>query len=72
VCISVRPASQGADLGWTSTQGTASIPTITANYTPSSTSPIDSSFTPVPTQAGIVSGCKSFYQAKVVRTDLLA
>lgn len=66
VCISVRPASAGVDLGWTTTEGTVNLPTITANYTPSSTTPIDASFTASPTQAGLVSGCKSFYQAKDV------
>lgn len=66
VCISVRPASVSVDLGWTTTQGTVDIPTITANYTPTSFPPIDPSFTASPTQNGVVSGCKSFYQAKAV------
>lgn len=43
-----------------------SIPTITANYTPTSFPPIDDTFTASPTQAGLISGCKSFYQAREV------
>ncbi|KAH6847621.1 hypothetical protein B0I37DRAFT_431340 [Chaetomium sp. MPI-CAGE-AT-0009] len=63
VCISVRPASN-IDIGWTTTAGNVEIPTITANYTPTTFSPVDASFTASPTLEGLVSGCKSFYQAK--------
>ena len=65
VCISVRPASN-IELGWTTTAGNVDIPTITANFTPSTLPPIDASFTASPTLDGTVSGCKSFYQAKAV------
>ena len=47
------------------------IPTITANFTPSTLPPIDASFTASPTRDGMVSGCKSFYQAKAVSITLL-
>ncbi|KAK4143426.1 uncharacterized protein C8A04DRAFT_37436 [Dichotomopilus funicola] len=63
LCISVRPSSN-IDIGWTTTEGSVDIPTITANYTPTTFPAIDPSFTASPTQPGIVSGCLSYYQAK--------
>ncbi|KAK3897849.1 hypothetical protein C8A05DRAFT_47667 [Staphylotrichum tortipilum] len=61
----IRPSTQTA-LGCTTAggAGTASIPTVTGTYNPTTITPVDASFTALPVQDGIVSGCKAFYQAK--------
>ncbi len=73
MCISVRPASDSGGLEWiTTTAGTASIPIVTGTYTPTTITPVDASFTASPVQAGIVSGCKAFFQAKDVSAAVLS
>ncbi|KAK3395012.1 hypothetical protein B0H63DRAFT_385493 [Podospora didyma] len=64
VCISVKVASVDISIGYTTTDAPADVPTLTGSYTPTTYPTVNTSFTASPTQAGLVSGCKAFFQAQ--------
>lgn len=65
VCIAIQPQSVTVTFDYTVTATSVEVPDPTA-WTPTTFPAVDTSFAATPTQAGLVSDCKAFHQAKDV------